>query len=226
MMRRVLLFLVLCTITACGAAPAAVATPTTVPPTATTVMATATMAAPTPSPAPQTRTVTDSAGRNVEVPATVDAVISLAPSTTEIVAALNSTGSVQLLAVDIYSDYPPEVADVARITSYDMTVNYEQIAALQPDVVFAAGITAPEVVDQVTALGIPVVVVGSIDTTFASILSDITLVGSVLGAENAAQTVVAQMQRDWDALVAEVAAYPDRPTVFLEQLRHQPAQTY
>ena len=227
MLRRLLLSIVLFTVTACGMSQAdGTATVTPVAPTATLAAPTATVAVPTPSPVPQDRVITDSAGRTVTIPATVDAVISLAPSTTEIVAALNDQGTVQILAVDVYSDYPPEVADLPKITNYDMTVNYEQITALQPDVVFAAGITAPDVVEQVTALGIPVVVVGSVETTFASILSDITLVGSVVGAEPAAQTLVAQMQSDWDALVAEVASYPARPTVFWELDATDPAKPY
>ena len=227
MLRRLLLLIVLFSVTACGASQSqGAATATPFAPTATLVPPTATAVAPTASPAPEVRTITDSAGRSVDIPATVDAVISLAPSTTEMVAALNEQGTVQILAVDVYSDYPPDVVDLPKITNYDMTVNYEQIAALQPDVVLAAGITAPDVVAQVTALGIPVVVVGSVDTTFASILSDIMLVGRVLDAETNAQNVVDQMQADWDALVAEVDGYPERPTVFLELDSTDPAKPY
>jgi len=227
MLRRLLLLIVLFSVTACGAPQSqGAATATPFAPTATLVPPTATAVAPTASPAPEVRTITDSAGRSVDIPATVDAVISLAPSTTEMVAALNEQGTVQILAVDVYSDYPPDVVDLPKITNYDMTVNYEQIAALQPDVVLAAGITAPDVVEQVTALGIPVVVVGSVDTTFVSILSDIMLVGRVLDAETNAQNVVDQMQADWDALVAEVAGYPERPTVFWELDATDPAKPY
>jgi iron complex transport system substrate-binding protein len=229
MLRRLLLSIILFTVTACGAAaPQSNEAPTSTPEasTSTPEAPTATLPAPTSTPAPSVRSITDSAGRNVEIPVTIDAVISLAPSTTEIVTALNAQGNVQLLAVDVYSDYPPEIVDLPKITNYDMTVNYEQITALQPDVVFAAGITAPDVVAQVTALGIPVIVVGSVDTTFASILSDITLVGSVIGAEAEATSVVEQMQRDWDALVAEVAMYPERPTVFWELDATDPAKPY
>jgi iron complex transport system substrate-binding protein len=209
----------------CGS-PTAIAP--TAEPTAVTIASTAT-AEPTIEPtanadAVQLRTVVDSSGRSVEIPATITAVISLAPSTTEIVYALGRGDSMR--AVDIYSDYPEQVADLTKITNYDMSVNYEQITALAPDVVFAAAITAPEVIDQISQLGIPVVVVGSFASTFASIQQDIVLVGEVLNATAEAQQVVDTMATEWQALLDEVATYPDRPTVFWELDATDPGKPY
>jgi iron complex transport system substrate-binding protein len=158
--------------------------------------------------------VMDGLGRSVSVPQPVVHIISLAPSTTEIVASLDGTS--RLVAIDMYSDYPLEVGTLPKITNPDMSVNYEQIAALEPSVVFAAGITAPDVIAAIEKLGIPVVVVGGVNSSFASVLTDITLVGQAIQRVPEATTLTASMQGEWDVLVAKVADVPTKPTVFWE----------
>ncbi|MFN7471997.1 MAG: ABC transporter substrate-binding protein [Roseiflexaceae bacterium] len=210
---------------ACGTpttSPAAVptATPlTAVPaPTATVVMATA-----TPVPLADS-TLTDSAGRTVVVKQPVRRIVSLAPSTTEIVAALD--GLDRLIAIDMYSDFPTEVSALPKITNPDMSVDYEQIMASAPDVVFAAGITAPDVIAAIEKLGIPVVIVGAPTATFASVLADIRLVGTALQRDTEAQMLTGTMQTEWQALADKVAKTSARPTVFWELDATDPAKPY
>lgn len=178
---------------------------------------------PTTAPA-QVLVITDGAGRAVEFAEPVNTLISLAPSTTEIVYALGAGDRV--LAVDMYSDFPAEVADLSKITNPDMSVNYEQITSLNPDVVFAAAITSPDVISQLETLGIKVVVVGTFNSTFTSVKSDIELVGKVLGLDGQATTITTAMQSDWDALVAKVAAYDAQPRVFWELDATDPSKPY
>ena len=210
---------------ACGtptASPSAVptATPLTdvLAPTATVVVATA-----TPVPLADS-TLTDSAGRTVVVKQPVRRIVSLAPSTTEIVAALD--GLDRLIAIDMYSDYPTEVSALPKITNPDMSVDYEQITASAPDVVFAAGITAPDVIAAIEKLGIPVVIVGAPTATFASVLADIRLVGTALQRDTEAQMLTGTMQTEWQALADQVAKTTDRPTVFWELDATDPAKPY
>ena len=220
-MYKRLVLVALFLLTACATPAASSATPTAVP-----VAPTATIQ-PTTEPtvtAVTALTVTDSAGRSVTIPQPVTAVVSLAPSTTEIIAALDGLGRVR--AVDQYSDYPAAVSDLPKITNPDMTVNYEQIAAQKPDLVYAAGITAPDVIAAIEKLGIPVVVVGAPSATFASVLADITLVGVTLQRENEAKTLTTQMQADWSALANAIAGETDIPTVFWELDATDPAKPY
>ena len=122
-----------------------------------------TVATAVPTITPRTEiTVTDGAGRSVVVKLPVNRIVSLAPSTTEIVVALD--GLDRLIAIDMYSDYPPEVSALPKITNPDMSVDYEQITASAPDVVFAAGITAPDVITAIEKLGISVIVQPSNET--------------------------------------------------------------
>ena len=207
---------------ACATAPTEISTATmTVEPTP----AVAVVPTDNPADAPvAVLTVTDGVGRTIEFSESVESVISLAPSTTEIVYALGAGD--RMLAVDMYSDFPAEVADLTKITNPDMSVNYEQIGALNPDVVFAAAITAPDVIAQLESLGIKVVVIGTFNSTFQGVLDDITLVGSVLGRSDQALELTSAMQVDWDALVNKVADQELRPRVFWELDATDPAKPY
>ncbi|HWQ14805.1 MAG TPA: ABC transporter substrate-binding protein, partial [Roseiflexaceae bacterium] len=144
MIRRFLLLLMLLALAGCGQAAAPAPTPTVAP---------APTAAPTAAPGGSAVTVTDSAGREVTLQAPPARIVSLAPSTTEILFALGL--GPQVAAVDDFSNYPPETAELPKIGSFG-TVNVERITALQPDLVLAAGITAPELVQQLADLGLTV----------------------------------------------------------------------
>lgn len=220
-----ILLLVAFVLAACGtpsASPSADPTATQLPdvpaPTAQVDLATVT-------PVPVTEvSLTDSAGRTVVVKQPVSRIVSLAPSTTEIVAALD--GLDRLISIDMYSDYPTEVTKLPKITNPDMSVDYEQITASAPDVVFAAGITAPDVIAAIEKLGIPVVVVGAPNATFASVLADIRLVGTAIQRDSDAAQLTDSMQTEWQALADKVAKTSERPTVFWELDATDPAKPY
>ncbi|MGZ3430188.1 MAG: ABC transporter substrate-binding protein, partial [Polyangia bacterium] len=62
-------------------------------------------------------------------------IVSLAPSSTEILFALGAGD--RLVGVDQYSDWPPAAARLPRVGS-DLSPSVERILALKPDVVFVA----------------------------------------------------------------------------------------
>ncbi len=220
-----ILLLVTFVLAACGTPTASPSAAPTATPLPDVPVATATIVLATATPVPMTeKTVTDSAGRTVVVKQPVSRIVSLAPSTTEIVAALD--GLDRLIAIDMYSDYPPEVSALPKITNPDMSVDYEQITASAPDVVFAAGITAPDVIAAIEKLGIPVVIVGAPTATFASVLADIRLVGLALQRDTEAQVLTDTMQTEWQALAGQVAKTTERPTVFWELDATDPAKPY
>src|SRR6185436_6709577 len=150
-----------------------------------------------------TQTITDVAGRRVTLAGAPQLIVSLAPSTTETLYALDLAP--RLLAVDDLSDYPAAAKTLPKIGGSGGKYNTEQIVALKPDLVMAAGITAPEVVKQLEDLKLPVVVIGGPQTSFESILSDIMLVGQITGQADAAARVTRRMREQFDALRAKVA---------------------
>jgi iron complex transport system substrate-binding protein len=161
-------------------------------------------------------TLIDDLGRVVSVPPEVTRIVSLAPSTTEILFAMDL--GPRLVAVDAFSDYPPELEqlNLTRVETFP-SVNLETILSLSPDLVLAAGITPPSDVEQISARGIAVLVLQP--RTIEGILQDILLVGLATGTLSKAREVVDGLQARIDAILAittNATLVPYRPLVYLE----------
>lgn len=156
--------------------------------------------------------VTDDAGRSVNVPALPDRIVSLAPSNTEIVCALGACD--HLVGVTDFDDYPPEVKDVADVV-IAAKVDLEKVVAADPDLILAAGNegTSSTVITRLADLGYPVLVLypESLDELYA----DIELVGRALDAPAEASEVVAGMRTRAEA-VADAVASAEKPRTFYE----------
>jgi len=168
------------------------------------------------------RTVTDAAGRKVNIAKNPERIVSLAPSTTEILFALGLGGKV--VAVDNFSDYPADVKALPK--TGDLKVNFEQVVAKTPDLVLAAGITSPDAVKKLEDLKLTVVVVGSATSTMENIQSDIALVGNVTGAQGQAQQVVDGLRKKLDSLKAKAATARTKPRVYWELDATDPTKPY
>jgi len=204
-------------LSACGAT----ATPTAIPPTAPTSVpaASASAAAPTAAAtaapaAPAAMTITDVSGRSVTIAAPPQRIVALAPSDTEILFALGLGPKV--LAVDDFTDYPPEAKKLPKIGGLNGSYNFEQIVALKPDLVLAAGISPPEAVQKLADLKLTVVVLGTPQTTLDSVFADIALAGKITGQTEQAERVAAALRQELDAVEAKVATATTRPRVYWE----------
>ena len=145
-----------------------------------------------------TRTITDGLGRSVTV-AHVQRVISLAPSSTEIVYALGAGDRV--VGVDRYSDWPEAARKVAQVGT-DMEPSLERMVALHPDLVLVATTAnAQRGVDNMAGVGLSVYV--SRTDSLEQIFADIEGIGRALERTDAATALVA-------ALRARVARVPVR----------------
>ncbi len=205
-----------------GAVPAPTNSPTAVAATAAPTLTTA----PTTIPAtatPAALTLTDSVGRKVTLAAVPQRIVSLAPSTTEILFALG-VGK-RVVAVDQFSDYPAEAKQLPKVTQ-GFTYNYEQIVAARPDLVFAAGITSPDVIKKLEDLKLNVIVVGAPKTTYKSVMEDIRLAGQAVGAEAEAQRVTNQMEQKLSQLKSRIAQAKTHPRVYWELDASDPAKPY
>jgi iron complex transport system substrate-binding protein len=158
------------------------------------------------------RTVTDLAGRTMQVPVDPRRVVALAPSLTEIVFALGEQD--RLVGVSRFSDYPPAARRLPKVGSY-VQLDLERIVALKPDLCLAIRDGNPKaVVDRLEALKIPVYAADPRD--LGSVMETITVLGGLLQAGDAAERRVADMQRRIAAVETRVAAARHRPRVFLQ----------
>jgi iron complex transport system substrate-binding protein len=102
---------------------------------------------------PATREVTDDLGRTIRIPMTPVRIISLAPSTTETLYALNLQD--RLVGDTDYCDYPAAAKEKSRVGG-PKNPNLEQIVALHPDLVLVTkSLNRKETVNALQTLGIP-----------------------------------------------------------------------
>ena len=193
MLRKTLILTLLISLmTAC----APQATPTTAP-AATESVAAEAAATEAPMEASST-TYTDGLGREVTLESTPQRIVSLAPSNTEILFAVGA-GS-QVVGRDEFSDYPAEAASIEVIGGSFGEYNVEAIVALEPDLVLAAEINPPELVQQLEGLGLTVYYLSN-PTTIEGMYVNLETVAALSG-HDAAELV--------DSLKARVAAVDEK----------------
>ena len=182
--------------------------------------------APTPPPQPtvtptlEPLTLTDSRGQEVRVPREVKRIVSLAPSNTEILFALELGDRV--VGVTEFCDYPQEAKGIEKVGGF-MDVSVEKIVSLSPDLVLTIEGT-PEVVAKLEEVGIAVLVLQPTD--LESIYHTIELVGQAAGAEEAAQALIRLMRGKVEAITAKVESVEEHPKVFYELDATDPAKPY
>jgi iron complex transport system substrate-binding protein len=139
-------------------------------------------------------------------------VVSLTCSNTEIVCALGRAAD--LVGVDDYSDYPPEVvAGLARLGP-DLGIDVARVAALEPDLVLAS-LTVPgheQVVEALERAGLRYV--APAPESLADVLRDVRDIAALLGVPEAAGPVVAELE----AAIAPCFLSPStfRPSIAVE----------
>jgi iron complex transport system substrate-binding protein len=190
---------------ACAAPPAASTAPSTSP--AATVAA-----SPSQPAAAYPLTLNDDAGREVTLDAEPARIVSLAPSNAEIVCALDACD--RLVGVTDFDDYPAEVVEVDKVVTMAQ-VDVEAVVASEPDLVLAAGneITSTAVIDQLTDLGLTVMVL--YPESLAEVSADVELVGEAIGRQAEAAALLADIAARVEA-VEEAVAGLVRPRTFYE----------
>lgn len=151
-------------------------------------------------------TITDDVGRTVNIEEIPQRIVSLAPSITEILFALDLGNKV--VGVTDYCDSPQEALDKSKVGGYFMT-NLEAIMGQDPDIVFADG--HDPVCDQLEELEVTMVVLQPED--IAGIFEDIEMVGEITDKEKEAEELVAEIEGRIDAVTTKTAEV-ERPTVF------------
>jgi len=173
---------------------------------------------PTATPSPWPMEITDDLGRTVVIEEAPQRIISLAPSNTEILFAIDLGDKVK--GVTDFCDYPQELLDkivtgaIVRVGSTWPGFSLETIVSLIPDIAFAIGVTVPDYVDALESLGIPVVMLEPPD--IAGIFKDIELVGKITGNSVEAEELINNMKAHMAAICAKTATATSTPTVFYE----------
>lgn len=161
----------------------------------------------------------DRNGNDITVPEHVEKIISMAPSTTQLLIDLGYGD--QIIACDTYSGYSYGDQLTADIPQFDMmSPDNEQIVALEPDIVFTTGMSyagGEDVYAAVKAVDVCVADIPS-SNSLAEIEEDILFIGACIGAEDAAAEIVEEMEENIEAIKAIAADIPEdeKKTVLYE----------
>ncbi|RWX47941.1 iron complex transport system substrate-binding protein [Candidatus Electrothrix aarhusensis] len=138
-------------------------------------------------------------------------IVSLGPINTENVYLLGAED--RLVGNTSYCVRPEAAKDKKKIGSV-MQVSIEKILSLRPDLVLATGLTQPQQLNKLRALGLRVVQFQQ-PSSFAEICAQFRRVGELLGLEERAEQVVQEAERKVEAVAVATAQLP-RPKVFLQ----------
>lgn len=140
------------------------------------------------------------------------AIISLSPTSTEMLYAIGAGD--QVLAVDDFSNYPPDAAEKMQgLSGY--TPNVEAIVGLEPDLVITDGTNA-DLISQLEALGVPHWE-GYAALSFDDVYAEIEQLGAVTGNVGEAAELVGQMQADVEDIKAGLPDL-DEPLTYYHEL--------
>ena len=163
------------------------------------------------SPGGQTPTqyVFDDLGRLVAINGTPQRIISLAPSNTEILFALDLGDRV--VGVTDYCDYPPEALNKTKVGGY-ANPDVEKIVALNPDLILVAHGTPMDVINNMAGLGLTVF--GIKTTDLDDLLNDIRTIAEITDKEVEAQALTSEMENRIQAVTNQTDELEQRPRVF------------
>jgi iron complex transport system substrate-binding protein len=158
------------------------------------------------------KTAIDQLGRHVTVPENPERIVSLAPSITEIVFALDQ--GYRLKGVTTYSDFPSEADKLPKVGSY-VQLDLEKIVALKPDLCIAIKDGNPiAVARRLESLKIPVYAVNP--RNLKTVMQTVQEIGGLLNVEEKADKLVQSMNHRIQKVKSLVAKTAYRPRVFFQ----------
>jgi iron complex transport system substrate-binding protein len=161
----------------------------------------------------------DRNGNDIAVPENVEKIISMAPSTTQLLIDMGFAD--KIIACDTYSAASYGYKLAAEIPQFDMmSPDNEQIVALDPDIVFTTGMSyagGEDVYAAVKAVDVCVADIPS-SASMADIEADILFIGACLGADEKATEIVDEMEESIKQMKEIASSIPEeeRKTVLYE----------
>ena len=158
---------------------------------------------------------------HTEGPSREPRIVSLAPSVTEMLFALDRQGAI--VGVTDHCDYPPAAKDIERVGGLGGP-NIETLLSMRPDLVITTGLERSDLAEAIRQSGIRLLDVRI--KSFQDLFDAFVRVGEEVGRGPRAREIVAALQKELEAVAAQHAHTPpeERPTVFVE-LWHDPIST-
>ena len=148
-------------------------------------------------------------------------IISLAPSTTEILFSLGLDD--EIVGVTTFCNYPPQAIKKEKVGAFS-NPNIEKIISLKPDLIFATGLEQAPTVERLKQLKLKVFI--SDPSSIEELLTSIIEIGKLTNREKQAEVLVGQMKAGIERMKTKIKLIPleKRPKVFIE-IWHDPLLT-
>lgn len=166
---------------------------------------------------------TDGLGRQVNLEGPAQKVVSLAPSNTEILYAIGA--GKQIVGRDDFSNYPEESKTITSVGGSMGKYNMEEVAKLQPDLVLASPLTAPDVLKSFQDITPNVYVVQN-PKDLEGMYANLVTVGVLTGHKAEAEKLVADLQANAKGILDKLSAVTEKPKVFYELDATDPAKPW
>jgi iron complex transport system substrate-binding protein len=168
-------------------------------------------------------TLIDGLGREVILDKPAETVVSLTPSNTEILYAVGA--GEQAVGRDSFSDYPTEALELTDIGGDFSGYDLETIVSLDPDLVLAAEINTPELVQSIEDLGITVFYIKN-PVDFIDLYVNLQDVALLTGHEKETEELIDALQARVADIEEKIAGVAKKTTVFYELDASDPAKPY
>jgi iron complex transport system substrate-binding protein len=152
-----------------------------------------------------TREFTDSRGKTIRIVYPPRRIVSIIPSTTELLYAVGAGD--QIAGVTTWCDWPPEAKAKPKIG--DIVVDYEKLATMRPDVVVTYWSQTKKTSADIESKGIPLFSVEP--HSFEEIIRSMRMLGKMTGHEEQGEKAASALEARVKAVVAEPG-----PTVYFE----------
>jgi iron complex transport system substrate-binding protein len=153
----------------------------------------------------------DEVGREVILPFHPKRIVSLAPNITEILFSLGLDE--EIVGVSIHCNFPEKARSRVQVGSY-ISLDFERITFLQPDLIIATGAgNTREMVDRLKKLGFQTFVI--YPKNFNDILQSIGHIGQVVNRDREARGILEGMRKRSQRVI-ELSRNLPRPKVFIQ----------
>jgi iron complex transport system substrate-binding protein len=194
--------------------------PTAIEPT-TTPTETPTIEKPTAEPEPIV--FIDDLDREIELTGPAQRIVTLGPSSLESLFAIGA--GAQVAGREEFSTFPEEALSVPSIGSLWGELPTEAILALEPDLVIAPEIIAPEQIQSLEDLGLTVYFQAN-PVDFDGLWDNLRDLAALSGHQAEAETLIVDLQARVDAVLAAVEQVQTTPSVFYELDATDPQNPY
>jgi iron complex transport system substrate-binding protein len=166
----------------------------------------------------------DGLGTEVSLAGPAMRIVSLGPSNTEILFAIEASDL--LAGCDQSSNFPGEAKKFATISAQYGTLDVESIKALEPDLVLAAEIISSEQVQAMRSLGLTVFYIANPTSLPEGLYANIRTIGTLTGRSPRAEELASALQVRFQSVAERVAGTSSTPLVFFELDGTDPARPY